>query len=274
MKHVNFKLLLGLLRTSVPYVFLFVALSTLALGFLQFHGVNRDGHMHHNFHFKLSHESEAFWNSLHPIFECQSESLDRVGGAGIGGRWTCGLEYLGRQSLDNPQGWCNVYSFGTCATTSFESDLLSTTACQVFMYDSSMTHIMGPPLRPTNSRVHFESWRITNINGSSGLAGLMEKNLHEWVDILKLHAVHEADYKFLDGILDTFDELPIGQILISLTNLDLSVKADWIQHLIAELLAKEFALFYKFKVGGSKIYEFSFIRTSALELFLEEESHT
>lgn len=155
------------------------------------------------------------WNSIKPKFKCPPHLLIRMGRDGDGGKWTCGAENLGRTSVQNTPQSCVVYSFGVHEDSSFESDILSSTFCQVWAYDPTVDQI-GNPIRPSNQRVHFQKLGIAGENRENlkTLKSLMDINGgHEWIDILKMD-VELAEFPSLENILDTFEELPFGQLLV------------------------------------------------------------
>ncbi len=172
------------------------------------------------------------WESMKPSFDCPKH-LQRqiggpqIGGKGDGGKWTCGLDNLGKLRLStlNENAPCVVYSFGVNHDSSFEAEVLATTHCEVYAYDPSVDKI-GKPLVSSNPRVHFKKLGISgdNLGDMRTLKTLMEDNGgHRWIDILKMD-IELSEYPSLENILEDFafvgnsslDGLPFGQLLVEM----------------------------------------------------------
>lgn len=209
-----------------------------------------------------------YWNSYHPSFTCPAKSLIRIGKSGDGGKWTCGAENLARRR-DTP---CVLYSFGVSGDSSFEADMLSTTPCDLWAYDPTVDKIANP-LRPSNLRVHFEKLGIAgkDAGDKKTLKTFMDNNGHEWIDVLKVD-VEGFEYEMLDNILETFDQLPFGQLFLEFHLMKKPEHYRRIQSLIERLEMKGMRMFYK---ENNPLWlpgcEFSLINTKSLGLFLSME---
>lgn len=216
----------------------------------------------------------AFWECLQPSLKCPLGSLQRVGRNGDGGKWTCGLDYFGSLTRRENATPCNVYSFGVNEESSFEDAILKFTNCQVFAYDPSVSRI-GPPITSDEPRVHFEKKGIDGINWQERrtLATFMQQNGgHRWIDILKID-VEASEYATLENILETFDELPFGQLLIEFHEfLDIYPNStSWVVSLMERLQDRGLRLFHTEK---NFIYtdaaEFSFLNVKSIGWFLSK----
>ncbi|KAF9324551.1 hypothetical protein BG006_000420 [Podila minutissima] len=102
-------------------------------------------------------------------------------------RWQVDL----RHEPERPRAKCIPYSFGVSFETSFESEMLERTDCEIFAYDASVTG-MGAQM-DSNPRVTFKQYFIGHEIkvDASGITwktvrALMKENGHDWIDILKV----------------------------------------------------------------------------------------
>jgi hypothetical protein len=146
--------------------------------------------------------------------------MDRLGALGDGGKWVCGIDAVAAQRAP-----CVVYSFGINRDSSFEADLLQRAPnCEVWGYDFSVT-MFGPEIHDNHvlsPKTHFAPYRLGAINNPHlsppefTVSGLMERNGHAFVDILKIDiegGEFDALAAFLRPFLDTdAPPLPVGQL--------------------------------------------------------------
>lgn len=217
---------------------------------------------------------KEFWKCFQNGHLCPPELLLRLGSFKDGRKWTCGVAHLGNLSVQEETFRCVAYSFGIAGDSSFEAELLQLTNCQVFVYDPSVSEI-GEPIRPSNSRVRFQKLGIGPNNSENiwNLDKFMEKNGgHQWIDILKLD-IESGEYLVLENILETFPELPFGQLLLEFHNFDAEDdKRDWVVDLVERLgqrglriFSSEVNVYY-----ANHASEFSFINLNVLGLFMPE----
>ncbi|KAF9287612.1 hypothetical protein BGZ74_001044 [Mortierella antarctica] len=153
-----------------------------------------------------------WWMYFPAAFNCPHE-IQRVGPIYDGGKWICGMSLY----EDRPRAKCIIYSFGVSFETSFESEMLERTDCEIFAYDASVTG-MGAQM-DSNPRVTFKQYFIghenkVDANGITWktLRALMKENGHDWIDILKVD-IEGWEYLAFSAIMDDFPEtLPFGQL--------------------------------------------------------------
>ena len=73
------------------------------------------------------------WDYYTPDYNCPLLK-QRVGRLGDGGKWVCGM----RSSMLQTAG-CLVYSLGSKGDTSFEDDMMNSTACDVHTFDPTLS---------------------------------------------------------------------------------------------------------------------------------------
>lgn len=189
--------------------------------------------------FKISNFSQCrgktrhpFWKCLEPSLKCPPGLLKRVSRNGDGGKWMCGLQHFGTLTRLLGAVPCNVYSFGVKGDSSFENDILRATNCSVFAYDPTVSTI-GYPNRSKNPRVRT-------------LKTYMEQNGgHRWIDVLKID-VEASEFAAMENILETFDELPFGQLIIEFHEF-LHIypnSTDWVVSLLERLQDRGLRLFH------------------------------
>jgi hypothetical protein len=118
------------------------------------------------------------WDWYPPYWPCLDR--ERVGRAGDGGKWMCGMEALAGARE------CVVYSYGVRDQASWEAELVDRTRCVVYAHDPSVKglpkHAQGRPA------LRFERLGL-NETGSPGFETLlttMRRRGHAWLDVLKL----------------------------------------------------------------------------------------
>ena len=78
------------------------------------------------------HTEVNIWELYTPYWPCFD--LERVGRAGDGGKWVCGMSALEAAGPDE----CVIYSYGVRTETSFEIELSQRTRCQIRAFDPSV----------------------------------------------------------------------------------------------------------------------------------------
>lgn len=157
------------------------------------------------------------WDFSYPSFNCPFE-FERIGCAGDGGKWTCGLSRLAEQKE------VVVYSFGINGESSFEEEILKRVpGSQVWGYDFSVKSF-GPQIsRSHASRTHFFSQGLSGTDDPSGdppmytLEHLMQINGHDFIDVLKVD-IETSEFDVLDDVIAAYQgrPLPFGQLLIEI----------------------------------------------------------
>lgn len=128
---------------------------------------------------RWSFSSETYlWDWYPPYWPCLDR--ERVGRAGDGGKWMCGME-----ALEGARE-CVVYSYGVRDQASWEAELVDRTRCVVYAHDPSVKglpkHAQGRPA------LRFERLGL-NETGSPGFETLlttMRRRGHALLDVLKL----------------------------------------------------------------------------------------
>lgn len=123
------------------------------------------------------------WDFTPASYGCPHE-MERVGRMGDGGKWVCGLSRIIESSHSRP---CVIYSFGVRDESSFENEMLSRTACQVWAYDFSVVDF-GVQLEPSNrDRARFMQAGISGKTDTTkeppfySIADLMKMNGHDYM---------------------------------------------------------------------------------------------
>ncbi|CAG8589936.1 12584_t:CDS:10, partial [Acaulospora colombiana] len=151
--------------------------------------------------------SACFWDFFIPSFSCPFP-VTRVGTMGDGGKWVCGYERVIHQKN------CVIYSSGVAQESSFEKAILERSkTCEIYGYDFSVE----------NTRIHFKPWKLQPENNPSAsppeysLQGLMRKNGHTFIDILKLD-IEGSEFDVLDSIFKEYKgrPLPFGQLQLEI----------------------------------------------------------
>ncbi|EGO25988.1 hypothetical protein SERLADRAFT_388764 [Serpula lacrymans var. lacrymans S7.9] len=167
--------------------------------------------------FPSNGEFYTLWDFFLPSFRCPHK-VERVGIMGDGGKWTCGLERV------IPKKNCVMYSFGINGESSYEAEIMERAkGCQLYGYDFSV-YSFGPEIEHVPSikaRSHFYSYALgpkdayatEDFPKTYSLRTLMEKNGHDFIDILKVD-IEGGEFESLDTFIDSFDgePLPFGQL--------------------------------------------------------------
>ena len=150
--------------------------------------------------------------------------MQRVGALGDGGKWICGLERLAAKRTP-----CVVYSFGVNYDSSFEADFLEHAPnCQIWGYDYSVTSF-GPEItfNPTLSPLtHFFPYALGASDQHTAnpptytLKSLMEKNGHDFIDVLKID-IEGGEFDSLAEFVKPYTghgtpAMPVGQMQIEI----------------------------------------------------------
>lgn len=158
-----------------------------------------------------------------PAFNCPHR-IDRIGALGDGGKWICGTERIAQKRSP-----CTVYSFGINHDSSFEASFLERAPnCQIWGYDFSVTEFgpeihFNPALAP---KAHFFQYALGASDQPHGdppvytLKSLMEKNGHDFIDILKIDiegGEFDALAEFVRPYVDPNGAgMPVGQMEIEI----------------------------------------------------------
>lgn len=226
-----------------------------------------------------------FWASIIPPVTCPQHLLARVGRANDGGKFTCGLQNLGKIRGHGEAEPCLVYSFGVKDDSSFEAEILSTTWCTVYAYDMTVDSI-AKPLRTTNPRVRFTKVGIDGESNRDKLTfgDILRENGHEGqtIHILKLD-IEGSEFATLQQILEEFSEqIPIGQILVEFhifewkqrESKDVTKRNEFIE-IVKGLEKLGMRMFFCEPVDKKKYRhpwsEFSFLNMNLAHLFVEEK---
>ena len=157
-------------------------------------------------------EARFVWDLFYPDYNCPY-GKSRHGRVGDGGKWICGA----RKFLSEPG--CVIYSLGSYAETSFETDLALETECEIHVYDPTQASV---PMPSTHRSGHenFHTYAIGNP-GQSGskwetksLEAVMKGFGHSWIDVLKMD-IEGGEWEFLEYLLQSGKPIPVGQVRIS-----------------------------------------------------------
>lgn len=166
-------------------------------------------------------EFYTIWDFFLPSFNCPHR-LERVGVMGDGGKWVCGLERIAHKKK------CVMYSFGINGESSFEADMIKAApGCELYGYDFSVNSF-GPEIEEYSElklRSHFFPFALGPKDAHSPvddpkmytLRSLMERNGHDFIDVLKID-IEGNEYDSFETFIDSFGRelLPIGQLQIEI----------------------------------------------------------
>ena len=149
------------------------------------------------------------WDLFSPDYNCPY-GKSRHGRVGDGGKWICGA----RKFLSKPG--CVIYSLGSNAETSFETDVAYETECEIHVFDPTQSSV---PMPMTHRAGHenFHRYAIGNPVQSGGnwetksLDAVMKSFGHSWIDVLKMD-IEGGEWEFLDYLLRTGKPIPVGQV--------------------------------------------------------------
>jgi len=142
------------------------------------------------------------WYFFESTYECKMGE-DRVGLAGEGGKWMCGMSNL----LQKPK--CIVYSMGSNGQHDFEDEMMTYTSCEIHTFDmDDFSHVFN------GTRVQFHKSKIGDgTDGTQTISYWMKKLGHTYIDVLKID-IEMGEYPAFDHLLKQ-NPLPwIGQVLI------------------------------------------------------------
>ncbi|KAL8277909.1 hypothetical protein RQP46_009728 [Phenoliferia psychrophenolica] len=158
------------------------------------------------------------WDFFLPESSFCDHRISRVGTLGDGGKWVCGFK-----ALFEPKKKCVIYSFGINGESSFEAEMLDKAkGCEIWGYDFSVNYF-GPQI-PSHDlpRAHFYPYKLSSEQKPSAsppewtLGGLMRKNKHDWVDLIKMD-IEGSEFGVLDSFLREFPkDLPFGQLQLEI----------------------------------------------------------
>ena len=168
------------------------------------------------------------WDLFRPTFFCPHD-LERVGFAGDGGKWICGMRRYETvapgpaSARKSPE--LVVYSFGINTDSSFEAALLERTNPGIWGYDYSVDG-WGEQLSSETPRLHFSKVAIggktvpKDSSRTMSIPDVMRQNGHDYVDIMKID-IEGFEFEALDSLMDLAEEsplrtLPVGQLLLEL----------------------------------------------------------
>jgi hypothetical protein len=153
-----------------------------------------------------------------PTLSCPREA--RVGAAGDGAKWTCGIDNLARKA--KARGDCLVYSLGSNNNFDFEKDLLDRLDdnCEVHVFDHTVQVWRTPK---STQRIFTHSFALTSEEQAKA-KGSPFKSYQEirrilghekrYIDIFKID-IEGSEYEVLPEVLkDTAH--PVGQILVEI----------------------------------------------------------
>ena len=156
------------------------------------------------------------WDWWPPYWPCLDR--ERVGRAGDGGKWMCGLEALAARDDDA----CVVYSYGVRDQASWEAELADRTRCTVFAHDPSVKGL--PPHAAGRPSLRFERLGLneTASRGFETLLGTMRRRGHAFVDVLKVD-IERTELRTVPVMLAELGKattaagaLPFGQLLLEI----------------------------------------------------------
>jgi len=94
--------------------------------------------------------NRLLWDLFYPDYNCPY-GKSRHGRVGDGGKWICGARTL----LSKPG--CVIYSLGSNAETSFETDMALETECEIHVFDPTQTSVPMPSTHRSGSNKFHES---------------------------------------------------------------------------------------------------------------------
>ena len=133
----------------------------------------------------------------------------RHGRVGDGGKWICGA----RKFLSKPG--CVIYSLGSNAETSFETDVALETECDIHVFDSTQASVQMPSTHRSGHK-NFHRYAIGNPAQNSTwetklLEAVMSGLGHAWIDVLKMD-IEGGEWEYLDYLLREGKPIPVGQV--------------------------------------------------------------
>ena len=218
-------------------------------------------------------------------------SARRIGKVGDGGKWVCDPHLLGGGAPDGggarPRPACVVYSFGSAAEFSFETELHALTGCLVWVFDPFVTPeglrlattlravppgaARGAPLPPGVTFVG--RWGLGATRGDPTfptLREIMRELGHARLDVLKLDIEGDEWDALLGDVLCPargaagLGHAPFGQLLVELHLRDGTTDIDRIAPLFARLEAHGFRTFHREPnvLDVQRYWEYSFVKAA------------
>lgn len=148
------------------------------------------------------------WDLFYPDYNCPY-GKSRHGRVGDGGKWVCGA----RKFLSKPG--CVIYSLGSNAETSFETDVALETECEIHVFDPTQSSV---PMPSTHRSGHenFHTYAIGDPAQNStwqtkSLESVMNGLGHAWIDVLKMD-IEGGEWDFLEYLFKEAKSIPVGQV--------------------------------------------------------------
>jgi hypothetical protein len=148
------------------------------------------------------------WDLFYPDYNCPY-GKSRHGRVGDGGKWICGAtRYLSKPG-------CVIYSLGSNAETSFETDVALETECEIHAFDPTQSSVPMPSTHRSGDK-NFHAYAIGNPNLNStwqtkSLEVVMKDLGHRWIDVLKMD-IELGEWDFLDYLFKEGKPIPVGQV--------------------------------------------------------------
>lgn len=148
------------------------------------------------------------WDLFYPDYNCPY-GKSRHGRVGDGGKWVCGAARF----LSKPG--CVIYSLGSNAETSFETDMALETECDIHVFDPTLSSVPMPSTLRSGNK-NFHTYAIGNPTQNStwetkSLDTVMKDFGHSWIDVLKMD-IEGGEWEFLDYLFDLKKPIPVGQV--------------------------------------------------------------
>ena len=193
---------------------------------------------------------------------------ERVGNAGDGGKWVCGLKSLLQHSA------CVVYSAGSNGEPSFEHAVAENTACEIHVFDHTLDAAQADIVRSVASvRLHSTGLGEEGTSAAGNMRTLSEtlNDLqHQWIDVLKMD-IEGAEWQVLESWFKVQNRtLPATQLLVEFHFLDGKTGLETLVAPLFELLLSDgyrvFATEPNYYCGdgccASNLVEYAFIKVS------------
>ena len=148
------------------------------------------------------------WDLFYPDYNCPY-GKSRHGRVGDGGKWICGA----RQFLSKPG--CVIYSLGSNAETSFETDMALETECEIHVFDPTQASVPMPSTHRSGNG-NFHTFAIGDPAQNStwqtkSLEAVMNGLGHAWIDVLKMD-IEGGEWDFLECLFKEAKSIPVGQV--------------------------------------------------------------
>ncbi|CAL1697515.1 unnamed protein product [Somion occarium] len=229
------------------------------------------------------------WDFFPPTFDCPHD-LERIGSAGDGGKWICGLSRL----EDKPN--CVIYTFGVDWDSSFEGEVLSRTRhCEIWGHDALHTGFGHQIPKDLKHRTHFAQLQLgpKDSHGPDDtpkiwtLQSLMRQNGHKHIDILKID-IEGWEFDTLRSIVQTFLDwetpLPFGQLQMEIHawNKKFPDFLNWFEFLesagLRPFMSAPNLVYVNYnRQSGAELVDYSFLNIKGQNVFVSQpslEDHT